>query len=105
MKKSALVFLRKKRKHLVEALKIKAFIKKYEQKFSLFLKPSFRETKIPPPFTVATMPSCQATDLLWWIATETDVNKIINPITLLNTGSGLEREQELLFRLKRSYKR
>lgn len=52
------------------------------------------------------MPSCPATDLLWWIATETDVNTIINPITLLNTGSGLKKEKknkqakELLFRLK-----
>lgn len=55
LKKSALVFLKK---HLVD-LENKSIHEKYEQKFSLFLKPRFRETKIPPPLQHhnATLPS------------------------------------------------
>lgn len=49
------------------------------------------------------MPRCQATDLLWWIATETDVNKIINRITLLNTGYAVESEQGAAVQVKRDH--
>lgn len=88
-------------KNIWLTLKIKAFMRSMSRSFHSSLSPRFRGTKNSALHCNTTMPSCQATDLLWWIATETDVNKIINPITLLNTGSGLEREQKkLLFRLK-----
>lgn len=100
LKKSALVSPEKN--HLVD-LQNKSIHEKYEQKFSLFLKPSLqRDKKFHPPLQ-ATMPRCQATDLLWWIATETDVNKIINRITLLNTGCASGGEHRAAVRVKRDH--
>jgi len=59
----------------------KAFMRSKSRSFHYSLTPPSRETKNSTLQFSYTIPSCQATDLLWWITMATDVNESINPIT------------------------